>query len=90
MQNCERCGLALPPGAAHINEGSCITALRAALAASKTCQSCGQSGKKMACVGCAATAKGKELLAKGALGIAQYLLNEDEGGESGGKKFNPS
>ncbi len=58
MTNCgQGCGLPLPPGAAHLNESACVTALKHALAEALRCPGCSKpadqcEGGKLACPPC--------------------------------------
>jgi hypothetical protein len=102
MNACEGCGLPLPPGAAHVNESSCILALRAELDRLRNCAGCGRVMKVAVCPPCAAKGLAKGAASQGvtALGTAFWRwLNEARtagdddlptapgGGE--GKRFRP-
>jgi hypothetical protein len=98
--NCPRCDLDLPPGAAHLNEGSCVAALRAELAGLRGCAGCGRDIKLSVCPACAAKGLAKGAASQGvaALGTALWRwLNEpsagsEEDGEGeprSGKRYRP-
>ena len=97
MNVCERCSLSLPAGAAHVNEESCILALKAELDRIRCCAGCGRAVKVGVCPGCAAKglAKGAAMHGASTLGAAFWRwLHEgpapDEGEpERGGKRFVP-
>lgn len=61
MNVCERCGLSLPKGSAHVSPDGCIESLREALEKATACLECGTPIRwplHPACMGTAATRKG--------------------------------
>lgn len=89
--NCPGCGLELPVGAAHVNQDSCIEALKHALAQARNCQGCGSTVEVVACPRCAATAFGKGVVTQGAKAAAGQLLDwltsQGKGPTPGGKMY---
>lgn len=72
---CQRCELALPRGASHFNEESCIEALKEALEKSRTCAACGSSVPTVIHPGCVPA----ELVSRGgklASGVIERRLTE--------------
>lgn len=101
MNQCARCDLELPPGAAHLNEDSCIQALKAAMVELATCRGCEKGVKFGLCPGCAAKAFAQGVAARGLGRLKESLLegflnpsppgDDDEAGGSRprGKRFVP-
>lgn len=80
-------------GAAHINESSCIEALKHELARARTCRGCKGEVKLAACPRCAAAAFSKGVVSQGAQAAAARLLEWLQSGSAegagGGKHFEP-